>query len=67
MRKQSLLLRRRKSLFRRLPAVIRDPNLSWQYATDRLLEKVRGWEKELVWGRAALDLAEQSHIQIVIQ
>ncbi|KAL8758195.1 MAG: hypothetical protein Q9199_001658 [Rusavskia elegans] len=67
MRKQSLLLRRRKSLFRRLPAVIRDPNLSWQYATDRLLEKVRGWEKELVWGKAALELAEQSHIQIVIQ
>ena len=34
--------------------------------TKHLVQKVRGWEKELTWGVVALQLAKESRVLIVI-
>ncbi|KAL8848102.1 MAG: hypothetical protein Q9221_006859 [Calogaya cf. arnoldii] len=64
MRQHSSLLWQRKSFFTSVPAETRIPCHDWTMVTDRLLEKCRGWEKELVWGLAALEVAESSRFNI---
>ncbi|KAL8643723.1 MAG: hypothetical protein Q9226_008159 [Calogaya cf. arnoldii] len=65
MRQHSSLLWQRKSFFTSVPAETRIQCHDWTMASDRLLEKCRGWEKELVWGMAALEVAESSRFRIV--
>lgn len=37
---------------------------TWRKETDGLMRKLSGWEKELVWGKAAVALGERSCVAV---
>ena len=64
MHEQSKLLTSQMAIFGRSSFPSPIPNL--KHEIKYLIHKVRGWEKELVWGVVALQLAKESRIRIVI-
>ncbi|KAL8671941.1 MAG: hypothetical protein Q9168_003567 [Polycauliona sp. 1 TL-2023] len=60
MGKQTKLLNRQISGFQNLPIVVQLAGHGWHQEIEGLLQKSRLWEKELLWGKAALEMAEES-------
>ncbi|CAO1601102.1 hypothetical protein XANCAGTX0491_004766 [Xanthoria calcicola] len=66
MRNQSVLLSRQCAKASRLPAEMREAGRGFLELTEGLLGKARVWEKELVWGEVALQVAKESSVMVVL-